>query len=455
MKRDKRCKLLRDLISNLDIGMEIVDAKGKHPIHLNTCETLLRCFTSVPQNEWWRHLERLDNGDFRDHFEGRKTYYFAGSERERWSLVMTDVDCKRRGSLAGALGFCQHVAENLIPGMPSEPSTHGRGGHGYFIFDRGSLPPAAANEMLKALEKRLRGEMRGHDIENVEIKGLIPVIRFQARHDRVIQNVTVKEGTLAKLPRTLTYDQLKNMPVLTVAQLQELIKDVEEPSPRVMRIVPAGSIAGKYITPEMLDWLPKYEALADTLMEHHALPVSSGRGVATAKDIAILLLILEFFNDNPNPDGSMPYERIKGMWNALSQAGDIDRKWDDKRYAAARNYLSSLGLITWTDASYKMPVYQGNKKIDGRAARWGLSAQMLRLLEAVKCDSQTVEVVTLDNQERENTPLSVTRIDEFIISLEQKTPGETTKPHLEEEIVWSADEVTAKVSPFEEWAIAA
>ena len=144
------------------------------------------------------------------------------------------------------------------------------------------------------------------------------------------------------------------MPVLTVAQLQELIKDVEE-KPRVMRAVPAGSIAGKYITPKMLEWLPKYRELADTFMEHHALPVSSGRGVATSEDVAILLLILEFFESDPNLDGSMPYDRIKGMWNALWQAGDIERKWDDKRYAAARDYLSSLGLITWTDASYRMP----------------------------------------------------------------------------------------------------
>jgi hypothetical protein len=369
---------------------------------------------------------------------------------------MVDVDCKRRGSLAGAMAYCQSVSKDLIPGMPSEPSTHGRGGHGYFVLDRGSLPPAVANEMLKDLEKRLRGETNGHDIENVEIKGLIPVIRIQTRQDRVVQSVTVKEGTLAKLPRTLTYEQLKNVPVLTVAQLQELIKDVEEePRERVMRVVPAGSVAGKYITPEMLEWLPKYEMLADTLMEHHALPVSSGRGVATSKDVAILLLILEFFNDDPNPDGSMPYERIKGMWNALWQAGDIERKWDDKRYASSRNYLSSLGLIDWRDASYRMPMYVGNKKIDGRAARWGLSGQMVRLLEAVKCDSQTVEVAAIDNQGRREASLSVTRINEFIASLEQKTPAETIQPHLEDEICLSVDEITAMVAPFEEWAMAA
>jgi hypothetical protein len=45
------------------------------------------------------------------------------------------------------------------------------------------------------------------------------------------------------------------------------------------------------------------------------------------------MLILEFFNNDPNPDGSMPYERIKAMWNALWQAGDIDRKWDQGQRA--------------------------------------------------------------------------------------------------------------------------
>ena len=280
MKRDKRCKILRDLISSLDIGMEIVDAKGKHPIHINKRCTLEDCFNTVPPNEWWRHLDRLDNEDCRDHFESRKTYYFAGSERQQRSLVMVDVDCKRRGSLAGAMAYCQSL-QAVIPGMPSEPSTHGRGGHGYFVLDQGCLPPAMANEMLKDLEKRLRSEIGDHDIENVEIKGLIPVIRG------LRGNVTVKEGTLAKLPRTLTYEQLKNMPVLTIAQLQELVKDVEdEPRERVVRIVP-GSIAGKHVTPEMLEWLPKYKQLADMLMEHHSLPVSSGRGVATSEDLAI------------------------------------------------------------------------------------------------------------------------------------------------------------------------
>jgi hypothetical protein len=207
----------------------------------------------------------------------------------------------------------------------------------------------------------------------------------------------------------------------------------------------------------MLEWLPKYRELADTLMEHHALPVSSGRGVVTSEDVAILMLILEFFNDNPSRylDGSMPYARVKGMWDALYQAGDIGRKWDDKRYAAARNYLSGLGLIDWRDASYRMPVYVNSRKIDGRAARWGLSAQMLRLLEAVKCDSQTVEVGTIDNQERGEASLSVTRIDEFIVSLEQKPPAETIRPYLEDEIVLSVEEITARVAPFEEWAMAA
>ena len=166
-------------------------------------------------------------------------------------------------------------------------------------------------------------------------------------------------------------------------------------------------------------------------------------------------MILEFFNDDPNPDGSMPYERIKGMWNALHQAGDIERRWDDKRYASSRNYLSSLGLIEWRDASYKMPIYLGNKKLDGRAARWGLSGQMLRLLEAVKFDSQTVEVATVDNQGEREASLSVTRINEFIASLEQKTPAETIQPHLEDEIMLSVDEITAMVAPFEEWAMAA
>ena len=96
-------------------------------------------------------------------------------------------------------------------------------------------------------------------------------------------------------------------------------------------------------------------------------------------------------------------------------------------------------------------VYVNDKKIEGRAARWGLSAQMLRLLEAVK----TVEVMTVDNQRERETSLSVTWILEFIISLEQKTPAETIKPHFEDEIVLSVDEITAKVAPFEVWAMAA
>ena len=151
----------------------------------------------------------------------------------------------------------------------------------------------------------------------------------------------------------------------------------------------------------------------------------------------------------------MPYERIKGMWNALWTAGDIGRKWDDKRYASSRTFLSSFGLIDWRDASYRMPIYVGDRKIAGQAARWGLSAQMLRLLEAVKHDSQTVGVVTLDNQEGREASLSVTRIEEFIASLEQQAPDETTRPHLEDDIVLSVEEVTARVAAFEEWAMAA
>ena len=55
-----------------------------------------------------------------------------------------------------------------------------------------------------------------------------------------------------------------------------------------------------------------------------------------------------------NEDGSLPWKRFKGLWDALFKAADIDRAFDPKRFAALRNYLSSLGLLDWKNSTYHL-----------------------------------------------------------------------------------------------------
>ena len=115
--------------------------------------------------------------------------------------------------------------------------------------------------------------------------------------------------------------------------------------------------------------LPRHVELARTLTGGESLRTSA-RHVATPEDVAVLLLLLKALHAHPNPDGTMPTERVRGLWESLHQAGDVKRQWNRKRFTALRDFLSDRGLLAWRD----------NRYAAGRACKWAPSAELMRLV---------------------------------------------------------------------------
>ncbi len=130
-----------------------------------------------------------------------------------------------------------------------------------------------------------------------------------------------------------------------------------------------------------------YLEVARTLLGVH--PLKAGRVVATVKDLAVFLMLLRWFNEHMNEDGSLPWKRFAGLWTALYKAGDIDRAFDPKRFAALRNYLSSLELLDWTDKTYKQGHWEKGVKVGGIACKWKASDVLMGMLVEVEREERT------------------------------------------------------------------
>ena len=368
----KVCKWLRDHASNLDYGYKW---RGR-VIHCNTNAETMDYLTR--KRKW---LSRITNEKFSWHFSNQDTFYFAGRSSD-YSLVMIDIDCHKRGTLQGAKALAASL-HAYFPNLYAEVSTNGNGVHGYILVEAGKK----TNDELKRLEKNLDAWLisHPHDVEMVEIKGLAPTVTIENR-----RLTNYKAGVLAKVPREAVerFDELTATTKLTLAELDKVINRIEtdcnKPSvikvPNKMKIVsrakrekPLGSISGKCIN---IDRLPMYERFAERFPGSHNIKTSDKHKV-TATDIAICLMIVEQCSRNMNVDGSTPTARVKAFWDCMFICGDITRCWNAKRYAAIRNYFSSLGVIDWQDETYRLG-YGGDR---GQAAKWRFNDAFLTELD--------------------------------------------------------------------------
>ena len=136
--------------------------------------------------------------------------------------------------------------------------------------------------------------------------------------------------------------------------------------------------------------------------------------MATAEDMAVLLIILEACTGDMNADGSMPTARIRENWEILHANGDVDRPWCPRRYTALRNHLSNLGYIDWEDRRYVPSTLSPTGT--GQAAKWRMSEALMEKLaneklglgaaavvgeEVVKADEAELEGLLLQKKEGE------------------------------------------------------
>jgi hypothetical protein len=117
----------------------------------------------------------------------------------------------------------------------------------------------------------------------------------------------------------------------------------------------------------------------------------------TIEDVAIFMLCLGFITENMNEDGTLPWARFEEFWTALYHAGDVERAFNPKRFAAIRNHLSSLlvdgePLLDWEDETYGA----------GQACKWRASQKLMNIIKEEREETSFTEtgVVVLEDYPR-------------------------------------------------------
>ena len=452
-------KWLRNRTSSLDFGVQITNKHGKtHPIHVNSNDTVLNFFEDLRfgRRTW---LKRMTNAKFTAHRSSQATFFFAGNSRPNnpETLVMIDIDCKKFGTLEGALAFAQFLKEHFFPNLYIEVSTNGNGAHGFFVLEKCGLGAECINDLLLyRLQTWLRQVLSENDfdVENVEIKGTLPAIEWGESKYEVLD---YRAGMLAKLPRIpMPEDEaaLRETTLVTVDDLRRLPVVEERRIPRQRQAQQlscrnvVGSITGKHIVEEELREIDgHYRAVAESLLDSHRLE-TRGKTKVTVEDVAIWLMLIKFFTQNMNRDGSLPVERWREMWRALFQAGDINRSFCCQRFGIIRDYLSSLGLIAWEDGSYRLGYIDENGEYrKGKACKWKASDELMAMLELP-------EVCEAEEGEKERTSFIRPNLLSFFKSLTRHPQSETIKPILvdpEAAMRINPDEIAQFITPFEEF----
>ena len=339
------------------------------PKHRNRKQLLLSFLSNVPNAFPRRVTQKL----LFAHFLGEKTVYFTGS-RSDYTLLMLDIDCHKSGSLEGASQFAEYLRQRFFPNLYYETSTNGNGIHGYIIVDKWKWADAEYNAVLKEVEAWLKLVLATttFDVETVELKGQCPSIVWGTVYRRQVEKFTM--GGLAKMPRDATrLDEWLATTQMTAHDLRKLpldypVASTPEVEIHVEKQELAGSVRGKFVDMEKIQ---KYLPLAERFVPAPELVSPKSRVWVTAEDVAIFLVLLEYFAGHPNDDGTMPYKRFAGLWKRLYQDGDVTRAFDNKRFAWIRNRVSDQGGIEWQDATY----------CNRRAAKWTVSSQLRVLMD--------------------------------------------------------------------------
>jgi hypothetical protein len=357
------------------------------------------------------HGKRLPNYKLQDHFDRLKTYYYFSSPNRsaEYALAMIDIDVlksKMLGSPEGARKFAAFLRARF-PTLYVEASTGGKGQHAYLLVRKLGYSAEEVKKALKHLERWLR-QQKGFDIEIVEVKGTPPVVKYG--DGGCIEAITY--GTFAKLPREVSrFSEWRNTTTLTVAELLALPLVEEEPKeqaepknqPKTDK-VQVGSVSGKNISQEELDLMPTWERFFEQARKNK--PLHGDRWSVTETDFAQAVVLLRFFTENRNPDGSLPQRRVQELWTALCDAGDFARPWNHHRWKAIRDWMSEMGWLDWQDHRYQIGTGRG----DGRACRWRLHEEFVQQLDWLAL-----------HQEEGEAPF----VDTGVV---QRGPGEPLKP---------------------------
>ena len=309
-----------------------------------------------------RFTDKLNNEDFRRHFRSLETFYFFGTPRvkDEYTLVMVDIDVQKSkglGSPQGALKFVQYLKSTVWPDLYYEPSTNGKGIHGYIRMWKRLVGAGRVNQAIEQLQAFLRyqADLTSADIELVEVKGKCPEIIY----DRDGKITEVKYGTFAKYPRQATLNDLQNT---TVIDHTELYKN-----------------QGKYAVPETFEKKKPtiHEGsgstfIPDEFVHEHLescrkgwLNLTGGEWIkgrkylVSADDAAIVKLVTLWFTEHPNKNNRLSVRTILLFWQNLQDRNLTNRSPNHHRVKAIRDYLSGKRCVDWIDNGYQPPSAKG------------------------------------------------------------------------------------------------
>ncbi len=89
-----------------------------------------------------------------------------------------------------------------------------------------------------------------------------------------------------------------------------------------------------------------------------------GRAVVDWRFVSVMLSIVEFCFTHPNRDQSLPQLGARRIWESSYEAGLIAVRWDDRKWAIARDWLEEAGVIEVFDRKWR----HGHGS--GRAMKW-------------------------------------------------------------------------------------
>jgi hypothetical protein len=403
-KRSKNpaCSRLRKLISPYGYGWKEDGRIGR----LKN-ETLIRRYNT------FGFIGSPTNDELLDHFSGVTTLYFWADGRMNTPLTisMIDIDCHKSGNPESAELFAEWLKVYYFPCLYHEPSTNGRGRHGYFVLSKYQCNDRAVVMMLKVLETALKKLLQvflatypQYQVEGVEIKGTPHLIQWAWGKERKIE--WMKSGTLAKLPRDIVnrFDEFQNTTVLSFDD----IRQIEEKAEKLVIPVPKKLSIYKGVGSTSTHPIPKYEIDAingpylDLAQTWISEPVgTSSRAMVEAADLAIALPIVKFCSQKRNVDGTMPTKRIKRIWDALFEEGEVDRAFDYHRWRVIRDLLESKGGLEMESRYfYTGFVKEGGEFIKGVAAKWKMADWLLEKLDEIaECGYEPEDEETANDEE--------------------------------------------------------
>lgn len=384
---DSLIKFLRERVCRLNFGEKV---GGKVYPKLDTDQLLDR------YNDR-RFGAALKNDQFLDHFAAARTFYFWADHRTTTEeiIFMIDIDAEGEhggGSMEGAWKLAEIIREHVpcLRGMYLEPSTNGKGVHGYPVLLKAGIRNDEIRRVLKNFDaylKKLAASVDA-DIACVEVKGLPPSVKYDEKGNIAHINF----GQFAKLPRGRGVIDTCKVKYGDLALLDpEEIK--VEPKPETIKFKPAkvgskkpaGSFDCRVVRQETLDKLPELEKYAEKLLRQWTGGTSfkADRWTVTATDLAQFFALMLCIK--PRPDDSLPVRAIGRLWKEVVLAGDFARPWNHHRFKAIRDMISKHGHIDWVDCRF-----QNLPEGKGRCCQWRLSLMLKGVLSSLLMGETTV-----------------------------------------------------------------